>query len=209
VGEGGTTFDVSTGLTYPAKAERARRNPKVTLLYFDPVGSELAQVPVALVQGLATVRDSGLQANTDRYVRLSLTKLRAVYEGQPKFVLRSLAWYFARIWMEVTPTRILWWLQGRLDEPPREWLAPAGTSAPPSDPTPPGRQPRAWSEQPSEWRPAVELAPRGLPLRDLTFSSARTASRFACRQATSRRIGKVSGCGRRACRVRDPRCRRA
>jgi hypothetical protein len=53
--------------------------------------------------------------------------------------------------------------------PPREWLAPAGTSAPLSDPTPPGRQPRAWSEQPSDWRPAVELALRGLPLHDLTF----------------------------------------
>jgi len=136
VGEGGTTLDVSTGLTYPAKAERARGNPKVALLYSDPVGSGLEEAPVALVQGLATVRDADLQANTDRYVCLSLAKLRAVYEGQPRFVLRSLTWYFARIWMEVTPMRILWWPLGHLGEPPRGWRAPAGTPAPPSDPAP-------------------------------------------------------------------------
>ncbi len=69
----------------------------MALLYSDPVGSGLEEAPVALVQGLATVRDSDLQANTDRYVRLIMAKLRAVYEGQPKFVLRSLAWYFVRI----------------------------------------------------------------------------------------------------------------
>ena len=169
VGEDGLTLDVSTGLTYPAKAERARRNPKVALLYSDALGSGLAQAPVALVQGLATVRDADLQANTDRYVRLALAKLPDVYEGQPKFMLRSVAWYFARIWIQVTPMRILWWPAGRLDEPPQDWVAPAGTYTPPSDPAPPGKQPASWKEQPSEWRPAAELALRELPLRDLTL----------------------------------------
>ena len=129
MGEGGTTLDVSTGPTHPAKAERARGNPKVALLYSDPVGSGLEEAPVALVQGLATVRNADLQANTDRYVCLSLAKLRAVYEGQPRFVLRSLTcWYFARIWMEVTPMRILWWPLGRLGEPPRGWRASSAGS---------------------------------------------------------------------------------
>jgi hypothetical protein len=165
----GRTLDVSTGLTYPAKAERARRNPKVALLYSDPLGSGLDGAPVALVQGLATVRDSDLQANTDRYVRLAMAKLPDAYEGQPKFMLRTLAWYFARIWMQVTPTRVLWWPAGRLDEPPQEWTAPEGTSAPPSDPAPPGKQPASWSEQPSDWHVAAEMALRELPFRDLTF----------------------------------------
>jgi hypothetical protein len=169
VGVDGRTLDVSTGLTYPAKAERARRNPKVALLYSDPLGSGLDGAPVALVQGLATVRDSDLQANTDRYVRLAMAKLPDAYEGQPKFMLRTLAWYFARIWMQVTPTRVLWWPAGRLDEPPQEWTAPEGTSAPPSDPAPPGKQPASWSEQPSDWHVAAEMALRELPFRDLTF----------------------------------------
>jgi hypothetical protein len=172
VGEDGRTLDVSTGLTYPAKAERARRNPKVALLYSDPLGSGLDGAPVALIRGMATVRDSDLQANTDRYVRLSMAKLPDTYKGQPRFLLRSVAWYYARIWIQVTPTHVLWWPEGRLDEPPLEWSAPEHTNAPASDPAPPGKQPASWVDQPSDWRAAAERAMRELPFRDLTFVGA-------------------------------------
>src|SRR3954447_15241178 len=91
---GATTLDVSTGLTYPAKAERARRDPRVALLFADPVGTGLDEPPVVLVQGLATVRDGDLQAGTDRYVRQSMVKLPGAYEGTPWFMLRRSGWYF-------------------------------------------------------------------------------------------------------------------
>ena len=169
VGEDGLTLDVSTGLTYPSKAERARRNPKVALLYADPLGSGLDEAPVALVQGMATVRDADLQSNTDRYVRLSMAKAPDAYERQPRFLLRTVGWYYARIWIEVTPTRMLWWPGGRVDEQPQEWTAPAGSNAPPSDPAPPGGQPASWSEKPAQWREAAGQAVREFPFQDLTF----------------------------------------
>lgn len=71
------TLDVSTGLTVPAKAERARYNPKVCLLYADPIGEGMSELPTVLVQGHAAVRDADLQQNTDRYVQLSASKYPA------------------------------------------------------------------------------------------------------------------------------------
>lgn len=168
VGAGGDTLDVSTGLTYPAKAERARRDPRVALLFADPVGSGIAGPPVVLVQGLATVRDSDLQANTDRYVGASTAKLPDATRGQPRAVLRRMAWYYARIWIEVTPLHIRWWPGRRLDEPACEWNAPEGTAAPLSDPAPPGARPGAWIAARGEWRAVAEDGLRRLPMHDLT-----------------------------------------
>jgi hypothetical protein len=167
VGNDEQTLDVSTGLTYPAKAERARRDPRVALLFADPIGRGVAGTPVALVQGLATVRDSDLQANTDRYVARSGAKLPEVTKGQPRFVLRRLAWYYARIWIEVTPLHIRWWPSRQLTETPRTWNAPEGTAAPLSDPAPSGSQPEPWVTPPASWQ-AVMRDGAGLPVHDLT-----------------------------------------
>ena len=172
LGATGETLDVSTGLTYPAKAERARRDPRVALLFADPVGSGLDAPPVVLVQGLATVRDSNLQANTDRYVRLSMEKLPAATAGRPRAVLRRMAWYYARIWIEITPLHMRWWPSRDLEGAPEEWNAPAGTAAPLSDPPPPGGAPGAWIAPPKAWRPVAEDALGRLPLHDLTVVGA-------------------------------------
>ena len=166
VGDG--TLDVSTGLTYPTKAERARRNPKVALLFADPVGSSVDHPPVVAVQGLAAARDGDLQANADRYVRDSAAKLPAATKGQPRFVLRRMAWYYARIWVEITPVRILWWPDRDLTSPPHEWTTPASVVAPASDPSPAGHPPPAWTEPPPSWRDVASFALASLPWRDLT-----------------------------------------
>ena len=97
--QGERTLDVSTGLTYPLKAERARRNPQVALSFSDPAGyasssGSTSRPPVVLVEGLATVRDADLQANTDRYVRESIPKVGT--SGTPWFLARTWAWYYAR-----------------------------------------------------------------------------------------------------------------
>lgn len=168
VGSRGDTLDVSTGLTYPAKAERARRDPRVALLFADPLGSGLERPPVVLVQGLATVRDADLQTNTDRYVRLSTAKLPDATKGQPRLLLRRFGWYYARIWIEVTPLHIRWWPDRELTAPAEEWNAPEGSAAPLSDPAPPGARPGAWIAPPSDWRAVARDALERLPLCDLT-----------------------------------------
>ena len=165
-GEG--SIDVSTGLTYPAKAERARRDPRVSLLFADPIGPGMADAPVVLVQGLASVRDADLQANTDRYVALSTAKLPATTKGRPRFALRRLGWYYARIWIEVTPLHVRWWAGRDLAGPPGEWHAPEDAAAPLSDPAPPGAAPPAWIAPARDWRPLVADALERLALADLT-----------------------------------------
>lgn len=165
----GRTLDVSTGLTYPAKAERARRNPMVCLLFADHVGSGLSEPPVVLVQGLAAVRDNDLQANTDRYLRAAMAKTPAAYQGMPGFLIRRLDWYFARIWVEVTPLRIWWWESKALEQQPEQWAAPSEVTAPASDPTPPGGQPAAWLDAPTDWRPTARRVVTQFEHRDLSW----------------------------------------
>jgi hypothetical protein len=166
---GAGTLDVSTGLAYPAKAERARRNPKVALLFADPIGAGAGDLPVVLVQGHAAVRDADLQGNTDRYARLAMAKLPAAAKGQPKFMLRRMKFYYARIWIEIVPQRILWWESRELASAPRTWRADPARALPESDPAPSGRQPPAWLRPPSDWRGIAARALRELPFADLTF----------------------------------------
>lgn len=131
------TLDVSTGLTYPLKAERARRDPRVALSFSYPVGSGLADPSVILVQGLATVRDADLRTTSARYLAEATARFPEAMGKVPSFVLARMAWYWTRMWVEVTPTRVRWWPHGDLDRTPLEWRAPEGTVAPPSDPVPP------------------------------------------------------------------------
>jgi hypothetical protein len=163
---GDHTLDVTTGLAYPAKAERARRNPKVALLYSNSIGSGLDNPPTALVYGYAAVRDKDLQANTDRYVRDSLCRFPEVYKGVPPFMLKQMVWYFARIRIEVTPIRILWWNDP--DQPAQEWRASSAAQIPASDPAPQGTPQPAWLDAPKDWQANAAYAARTLGAPVLT-----------------------------------------
>lgn len=137
-GRDGRTIDVSTGLAYPSKAERVRRNPKVCVMYSAPEALPGENSPVVLVYGHASVRDADLQANTDRCVAVNLATSPSMRQV-PRFVLRTMRGLFARIWIAVTPLKVLWWPGGDMTEPPRSWTAPDGTTAPSSDPAPKAR----------------------------------------------------------------------
>lgn len=116
---GDPCVDVTTGLGYPKKANDARANPSVSLLFSDPTGSGLRDAPMVLVQGTARVDDADLDANRARYEQESAEKLPAVSKMlPPKAVRKAFLWYFARLYVHVNPERIWVWRSGRLGEAP-------------------------------------------------------------------------------------------
>jgi hypothetical protein len=146
-----TSFDFGTGVAYPAKAERARRNPKTGLLI-----EGKPDEPVISIAGMSAVRDSDLQANVHRYI----SELGYNMPGNPDWSLAHKAvWYWSRIIIQVAPARVLWWdTPADMDKPPHRWDAPAGTVYPPSDPAAPGAvsAPSEWAQQ--TWQEAAKRA---------------------------------------------------
>ncbi len=97
------------------------------------------------------------QHDTDRYLRLSMVKVPSTYKSMPAFLLRRMPWYFARIWVQVTPIRILWWPTGEIEGQPQLWRAPTETVAPASDPAPSGKAPGKWKDGPADWREMLSM----------------------------------------------------
>jgi hypothetical protein len=107
---GDPCIDVTTGLGYPKKADDARANPFVSLLFSDPTGSGLDNPPVVLVQGSAEVDDHDLEANRRRYSREMVEKLPGLARWDPPDQFkRFLGWYYTRIYIHVRPERIYVW----------------------------------------------------------------------------------------------------
>jgi hypothetical protein len=142
---GDPSISVTTGLGFPKKADDARRNPKVALLFSDATGSGIERPSMVLVQGVADVDDRDLDANRDRYSRQMADKLggreaRAADGLGPRF-----DWYYARIYLHVRPERVYVWpggdcgldpelldshmeevRSGQVEEPPDPPLRPGG-----------------------------------------------------------------------------------
>ena len=110
---GASTIDITTGIGYPKKAEDARRNPRVGLLFSDATGSGIESGIRVLVQGTAEVDDRDLTANRERYRRESLQKLPATKEMLPPKAIEGLfGWYYERIYVKVRPERVFVWPDG-------------------------------------------------------------------------------------------------
>ncbi len=117
---GAPCIDVTTGLGYPKKANDARDNPLVSLLFSDPTGSGLADPPMVLVQGSAEVDDRDLEANRVRYAAEYDQKLpEAAKLHPPEPIRRLLKWYYTRIYIHVRPERIYVWPRGDVSAEPK------------------------------------------------------------------------------------------
>jgi hypothetical protein len=174
---GGDCIDITTGLGYPKKAEDARRNPRVSLLFSDPTGSRLDRPPAVLIQGTAHVDDADLTANRERYFRESQEKLAAVKEMlPPKFIRGMFDWYFARLYVRVRPERVYVWPGGDFSGEPQlfgshiEEVRSGHSEEPESPPASGPGGPIAWDgrlrELGSRYRSGVVsvVAPDGFPM---------------------------------------------
>lgn len=100
---------VTTALGMPRKAEHARRNPRVALLFSDATGAGIERPSMILVQGTAVVDDDDLDANRARYRDDTAAKPTGPTEA-PR--ARGHDWYFTRIYIHVRPERVLVWRDG-------------------------------------------------------------------------------------------------
>jgi hypothetical protein len=148
------TLDIATGLAYPAKAERVRRNPKVGLLI-----ESGPDKPVISVAGVGVVRDRDLQGNLQRY--LAETALVAGKTAITDWsIAREAVWYYARVFVCITPIHVRWWPNREaMDHLPRSWRA-----APRAIEREPDQAPIGETSKPPEWPqpPWQELAPGAL-----------------------------------------------
>lgn len=175
--DGGETIDITTGLGYPKKAEDARRNPRVSLLFSDPTGSGIESGIRALVQGVAEVDDADLAANRERYWGESWEKLPGARKLHPPKPLRGLFnWYYTRIYVKVRPERVFVWPEGDQTRPPtlldshKEEVRSGHVEEPLEPQAPPAGGGRAWDERIEELRRRYHTAvlawaaPDGFPL---------------------------------------------
>jgi hypothetical protein len=182
---GAATIDIATGLAYPAKANRARANPKVGLLVgpavhaHDPMAiieagmpdtRNLDAQPVVVVAAIGAVRDSNLQANTDRYVKRFLAEHPKIGPADWD-TMQQMTNYWVRIWVECAPAAIWFWPTGELDEEPRRWTAPAGKRFPASDPQPSGTPSRAARWQVETWQQRAQMVIQRFPAPIVTLEN--------------------------------------
>ena len=113
-------FALVTSIGLPAKAHNIRRRPHVSLLYADPLGSDLVDPPRVLVQGRATAEDRVLvsidQVEDQFLVPVMKEAAVRLAKRQPNLGLYLsnplsrylMDWYFMRILILIQPKRIAW-----------------------------------------------------------------------------------------------------
>lgn len=161
------SVDVSTGASYPLKAERVRRNDRVGILVEADDGG-----PVVSICARGTVRDADIAANAIRYVQSYTDLLPMLTGGRPWSEIRHAVWYWSRIFIECAPESIMWWdSAAATDGAAHRWDNPEPGPYFEHDPAPPRKQNTKshWAE-PADWRARAEEVLATLPTPHITVA---------------------------------------
>ena len=115
-------FLVTTSIGLARKAHNVRRTPQVSLLFSDPTASGLADPPAVLVQGHATVSDLVTwDEELAAYWPVLWTKQPIGRRwGADPLTRWLMDWYYMRLKIHITPTRVRWWPAGDMGQQPQE-----------------------------------------------------------------------------------------
>ena len=117
---GDPCIDVTTGLGYPKKANDARANPLVSLLFSDPTGSGLTRPSDGPRPGHPPRSTTAISRPTASATSASRSRsFPATASLQPPDrVKRTLTWYYTRIYIHVRPERVYVWPRGEIAAEP-------------------------------------------------------------------------------------------
>lgn len=114
---------LSTSIGFPVKALNLRRDPRVSLLFSDPTGSGLTDPSHVLVQGHARVSDDVRTWGGDltaHWARVGALQPVSRFFSRTPPVRWFMGFYYQRLVIHVTPSRVRWWPHGDTTRAPQE-----------------------------------------------------------------------------------------
>lgn len=112
----GSRIYMTSSALFSKKLRHIKANPKVSVALTDPVGVPVEPFARATVQGDAVVHDGDLHTDWERLLPLWRAKEPVI----DKFVKMrfGIPLFFERSVIEIAPTRVLYWADGRTDRAP-------------------------------------------------------------------------------------------
>ena len=112
----GRRIYMTSAALFSKKLRHIKANPKVSVALTDPVGVPAEPFGRATIQGDATVHDGDLHQDWERLLPLWRAKEPVI----DKFVKMrfGIPLFFERSVIEIAPTRVLWWSDGRTEAAP-------------------------------------------------------------------------------------------